>query len=214
MKYILTFTLACFFSFQAICQKNEQFQIIDSVKEKDKILEFVREFGTCTDSFKIQKFIEFPYFLVRHTCNGLMPDYFSFPVFTNDSMKTAFYKKAKNYEHSQCDCHNPLYDFSSEITHSMSIRDSVLANNGTMLQYYLNSQKNKNEYCGWLINAYHFPKSFENIETSRINFSSGEYPPGNKMGTSMVISGYGFGIIKIAKINDEYKVVYVGYYWN
>jgi hypothetical protein len=213
MKYILTFILTCLLSLQAICQKSEIFQMIDSVTEKEKILEFIKEFGSCSDSIKIQKYIAFPYFTARHTCNGLTPDYIYSPIII-DSSSSKYDTIFWNYEQTACGCHNPLYSFCLESINTKKIKDSLIMNKISIPEFYFNSQKNRNEYCGWLIKTYNFPLTFQNIDMSYVSFEPMGYPYGNKNGTGINVMNYGFGVIQIVKINGQYKVVWVGFLWN
>jgi len=200
---------------QGFCQEIKIFQTIDSVKDKSKILKFIKEFGSCTDSVRIQKYIEFPYFIARHKCDPMTADYLSF--YTYVGTDTTYLKKIKemHMNMTECSCHNPLYSFSIKAINNENLRDSLVANKIGIPNYYFSFRKNKDDYCQWLISTYHFPLSFENIDTTKIPTFTQAYPYGNtNEATSIDVRGYGFADIVVVKINGEYKIVYVGYLWN
>ncbi len=183
---------------------NTSFDIIDFEKEKKKIFQFVKAFASQDDPVKIQKFIEFPFFSGRHTCEPYFGRRFILRLEKSDEQ----IKKD-----GLCKCSNPMYPLSNKYYHNKMFRDS-LSKAGTNIRYlFFESQKNILDYCQWLINAYHFPRDYKINDINTVSYSLMEYL-GQGMGSMIQISGWGFSLIQIVKINGNYKVSYVGYIWN
>lgn len=200
-----------------------KFQKIDIEKEKDDIVLFIKDFGSQTDSVKIQDYILFPFFTAMHTCDPFYPaSWYSMPKTDNiilDEMPRYFHNligNGQDYDslkmsaaRKHLNCKNPVYPYEYFYRHSIAFKDSIDKMNMTVMQFFFLDPKNRTDYCSWFISAYKFPV-FQSIDLHPEFIQFTKMSIGVK-GKILPFINVGVGILKV---NNEFKVISLSYPYN
>ncbi len=185
----------------------EKLQSINFEKEKPEIIKFLKEFGTTTDAIKIQKYIAFPYFIGRHLCNPMVGE-------GGASIREMTKEEIKRI--SNCSCHNPQLFYANKQSYCAQFRDSLENKGISIMEFYYQKPENRTAYCAWVIKAYKFPIDFSKVDYSKNKYGIGyvDFEYKNQKGKMLAIWGLGFSAIDLIKVDNRYKITYVGYIYN
>lgn len=186
-----------------LLKKEIELEEFDYERNKKTINKLVKDFYSETDPIRIQKYICFPYFYVRHKCYprsaGVSYD------LGQKGLKGILTDEDIIKSKEKLKCKNPIFFIESKIRYTDYLRDSLTKYNLDEYDIFFAKEENRTEYCKWFIDAYNFPREND------IHAFDTIYSKKNDKGEIIEINLLELSVVKI---NNEFKISSLYYAWN
>ncbi len=214
------FIIILFLTSGFICTSQDttelNYQRIDFCEEQDEICAFIEKFGSISDPYELRKEVIFPDFCADHIC--LITHMLPLPALnSNDTNKTHYSDKEIEKYLRKRNCSNTLHFYKMKAEYNIEWKDSILQNHSSIETYFFKKEENQIKYLESVISEYGLPIDFSSVNIkhalkSEISFCLNEENNQSRRIPGLRISKYGFQIIEIYKINNEYKVKRLSYF--